>query len=150
MNGDHGRDDCAQQRQIAVGAGLQPGEALQYLRADAEAAIDQAQHHNGGKARDHGDRDGADEILQQQRIAVADVERPHRPQREVERDREIVPEAGDAIAQPRRRTLAAGRRADRLGNLAAALQDDDDDEEMHDQHDQPQHRGVAGPVQAEQ
>ena len=85
---------------------------------------------------DQHDRDGADEILQQQRVAVADIQRPHRPQGEVERDRQIMPEAGDAIARPGREAVAAGRRANGVGDLAAALQDDDDDKEMHDQHHQ--------------
>ena len=46
--------------------------------------------------------------------------------------------------------LAAGRRANGLGDLAATLQDDDDDKEMHDQHHQMQHRRVAGAIQAQQ
>jgi hypothetical protein len=69
----------AEQRQIAVGAGLEPRKTLQDLRLDAEAAVDQAQGDDDRKARHQHHGDGTDEILQQQRIAVADVERPHRP-----------------------------------------------------------------------
>ena len=61
-----------------------------------------------------------------------------------------MPEAGDAVAYPGRGAVAAGRRADGVGDLAAALQDDDDDKEMHDQHHHAQQRGVAGAVQAQQ
>ncbi len=148
--GDDPRDDLAQQRQIAIGAGLEPREALQDIRADPEAAIDHAQHHDGGKTRDQDDRDGADEILQQQRIAVADIERPHRPQSYDNHDRRNVPQAGDPVARLRGDALAAVRPAYRGGDLAAALQDDDDNKEMHDQHHQAQQRDVAGMVQAEQ
>ncbi|MGY4467971.1 hypothetical protein ACVWWK_003680 [Bradyrhizobium sp. LB9.1b] len=94
--------------------------------------------------------DGADEVLQQQRIAVADVQRPHGPQRKIECDGKIVPAARNAVAQSRRDPLPVGRRADGFGDLAAALQDDDDDEEMHDQHHHAQERGIAGAMQAEQ
>ncbi len=148
--GNDGSDDPAQQRQIAVGAALQSGEALQDLRADAEAAIDQAQHHDAGQPGNQYDRDGADEILQQQRVAVVDIERPHRPQREVECDRQIMPQPGETIARTGSGTLAAGRRTNGMSNGPAALQDDDDDKEMHDQHHQAQQRRVAGAMQAEQ
>jgi hypothetical protein len=81
---------------------------------------------------------------------VADVERPDRPQSEIERDREVLPNARKAIAHPCGGALAAGRRADRVGNLAAALQDDDDDEEMHHQHHDAEQRQIAGAMQAQQ
>ena len=61
-----------------------------------------------------------------------------------------MPEAGDAVAHPGRDAVAAGRRANGVGDLAAALQDDDDDKEMHDQHHQAQQRRVAGAMQAQQ
>ena len=61
-----------------------------------------------------------------------------------------MPQAGDAIAHPGGCALAAGRRANGLGDLAATLQDNDDDKEMHDQHHQMQHRRVAGVIQAQQ
>ncbi len=88
--------------------------------------------------------------MQQQRVAVVDIERPDRPQREVEHDRQIVPQPGETIAHTGRGALAAGRRANGLGDGPAALQDDDDDKEMHDQHHQTQQRRIAGAMQAEQ
>src|SRR4051812_35642846 len=148
--GDHAGYDLAQQRQVAVGADLEARKALEDLRLDAEAAVDQAQRQHDGNTRDQRHRDGADEILQQQRIAVANVQRPHGPPRQVGRDGKIVPPARDAVAQPRRDPLPVGRRADGFGDLAAALQDDDDDEEMHDQHHHAQERGIAAAMQAEQ
>ena len=77
--GDDSRKDFAQQRKIAIGAGLQAGEALQDLGADTETAIDQAQHHDGGEPGDQDDGYGADEILQQQRVTVADIAAPTPP-----------------------------------------------------------------------
>ena len=50
-HGDHAEHDLAQQRQIAVGAGFEAREALQDVRPDAEAAVDQAQHHDDDEPR---------------------------------------------------------------------------------------------------
>ncbi len=150
MNAMTAAEDFSQQRQIAIGAGLQAREALQDIRADTETAIDQAQYHDRGETSDQCDRNGADKILQQQRVAVADIQRPHGPQCEVQGDRKIVPQAGDAIAHPGGCALAASRRANGLGDLPAALQDDDDDKEMHDQHHQMQQRCITGAMQAQQ
>ena len=61
-----------------------------------------------------------------------------------------MPDARNAIAHPRRKALPADGRANGIGDLAAALQDDDHDEEMHDQHDHAQQGRIAGPMQAEQ
>jgi hypothetical protein len=61
-----------------------------------------------------------------------------------------VPQAGDAVAHPGGCAVAAGRRANSIRNLAAALQDNDDDEEMDDQHHQAQQRHVAAAMQAQQ
>src|SRR6185437_10472037 len=147
---DHQRDDPAEQWQIAVGASLEAREALQYLRLDPEAAVDQAQGDDDGKARHQHHGNGADEILQEQRIAVADVERPYGPEREIERDRQIMPEPGGTIAHSRGKTGTVRGRADEVGDGPTALQDDDDDEEMHDQHHQTNDRQVAATMQPEQ
>jgi hypothetical protein len=73
-----------------------------------------------------------------------------RPERDIEGDGEIVPHGSEAIARSRGNANAALGRANEVGDLLAALQDDDDDEEMHDQHDQAQHCEIAGAMQAEQ
>ncbi len=135
---DDAGHDLAQQRQITVGADLETREALHQLRVDAEYAVDRAEHDDGRHAGGHRDGDGACEILQQQGIAVADVERPDGPHREHEGDGEVMPESGQPIAHGCDHAAGTVRRTDRTGDLPAALQDDDDHEQVNRQHHQAQ------------
>ncbi len=61
-----------------------------------------------------------------------------------------MPHRREAIARPGGDAFAAIGRANEIGDLLAALQDDDNDEEMHDQHHQPQQSGIAATMQAKQ
>jgi len=106
---------------------------MQDIRANAETAIDSGSAHDGGETSDQHDRNGTDEILQQQRVPLRMFSAHTAHNARNQGDRKIVPKAGDAIAYPGGCALAAGPgAANRFGDLPAALQDDDDDKEMHD------------------
>ncbi len=108
---DDGRYRLAQEREVAIGTGLQAGKLADELGLDPERSIEAFRQRNREETGDRQDGDRGEEIMRQECIAVVQPQRPDRPYRQIDDDGGNVPRyrRDGCAAWRRRRVRRLGR-----------------------------------------